>query len=99
MVWLVGEDAVAAAPGGAHGFVPTLTRFVGRADDARKLDGLLGEYRLRTGAGPGGVGKTRLACEVAWRAAARFADGVWLVELAAGQGPAQVPAAGAGGMG
>ena len=84
---------MAAAPGGAHGFVPPLTRFVGRADDARKLDGLLGEYRLVTVTGPGGVGKTRLACEVAWRAAARFADGVWLVELAAVQDPAQVPAA------
>ena len=83
---------MAAAHGGVHGLVPALTSFVGRADDAQRLDGLLGEYRLVTVTGPGGVGKTRLACEVARRAAARFADGVWLVELAAVRDPALVPA-------
>ena len=57
--------AAVAATGGMHGFVPALTSFVGRDDDARKLDGLLGEYRLVTVTGPGGVGKTRLAGEVA----------------------------------
>ena len=39
------------------------------------------------------MGKTRLAAEVARRVAGRFADGVWLVELAAVQEPALVPAA------
>jgi predicted ATPase len=39
------------------------------------------------------VGKTRLAAEVARRVAGRFADGVWLVELAAVQEPALVGAA------
>jgi predicted ATPase len=43
---------------------------------------LLGEHRLVTVTGPGGMGKTRLAGEVARRAAGRFADGVWLVEPA-----------------
>jgi predicted ATPase/DNA-binding CsgD family transcriptional regulator len=86
-------DAEAAATGSVHGLVPGLTSFVGRADDVRKLAGLLGEYRLVTVTGPGGVGKTRLACEVAREATARFADGVWLVELAAVRDPALVPAA------
>jgi len=86
-------DAAAAAPGGVHGFLPALTSFVGRAGDAQRLGGLLGEYRLVTVTGPGGVGKTRLACEVARRATSRFADGVWLVELAAVQDPALVPVA------
>jgi predicted ATPase len=45
------------------------------------------------------VGKTRLAAEVARRVAGRFADGVWLVELAAVQDRALVPAAVAGVLG
>src|SRR5580692_3268442 len=40
--------------------------------------------------GPGGVGKTRLAAEAARELVAGFADGGWLVELAAVQDPAQV---------
>jgi predicted ATPase/DNA-binding CsgD family transcriptional regulator len=82
-----------------HGFVPALTSFVGRDDEVAQANALLREYRLVTVTGPGGVGKTRLACEVAQRAAARYADGVWLVELAALQDPALVPAAVAGVLG
>ena len=82
-----------AAAGSVHGFVPALASFVGRASEVDKVVGLLGEYRLVTVTGPGGVGKSRLACEVARRVAGRFADGVWLVELAAVQEPALVPAA------
>ena len=40
--------------------------------------------------GPGGVGKTRLAGEVARLVAARFADGAWLAELAPVRDPARV---------
>ena len=76
-----------------HGFSPALTSFVGRADAVSEVAGLLGECRLVTVTGPGGVGKTRLAGEVAGRVAGRFADGVWLVELAAVTDPARVPSA------
>jgi len=38
--------------------------------------------------GPGGAGRTRLAAKVAKRVDGRFADGVWLAELAAVQDPA-----------
>jgi len=76
-----------------HGFTPSLTRFIGRADAADDIVRLLDECRLVTVTGPGGVGKTRLAAEVAERVSARFADGVWLVELATVLDPAQVPAA------
>jgi MoxR-like ATPase len=58
-----------------HGFVPALTSFVGRESEVGKVAGLLGEYRLVTVTGPGGVGKTRLAGEVTRRVASRFADG------------------------
>jgi len=60
-----------------------LTSFIGRVGAVSEVAGLLGEYRLVTVTGPGGAGKTRLACEVAERVAGRFADGVWLAELAA----------------
>jgi predicted ATPase/DNA-binding CsgD family transcriptional regulator len=82
--------SAAAAAGEVHGFPAALTSFVGRAGAVREVAGLLEEYRLVTVTGPGGVGKTRLAGEVARRMAGRFADGAWLAELAAVQDPAQV---------
>ena len=89
----VGVYAAATPVGGVHGFAPALTSFVGRARTVRQVADLLEECRLVTVTGPGGVGKTRLAAEVAWRVADSFADGVWLAELAAVRNPAQVPAA------
>ncbi|MCG5220826.1 BTAD domain-containing putative transcriptional regulator [Streptosporangium soli] len=70
-----------------------LTALVGRQHALEEVDRLLGGARLVTLIGPGGVGKTRVAVEVATRVAARaplegssrgprFPDGVWLVELA-----------------
>src|SRR5580693_9185909 len=76
-----------------------MTSFVGRAAAVDDVAGLLSEYRLVTVTGPGGVGKTRLAGEVAERVADRFADGVWLVELTAVTDPAQVPSAVAASLG
>ena len=82
-----------------HGFPAVLTSFIGRAGPVREVAGLLGECRLVTVTGPGGVGKTRLAGEVAQRVADRFADGVWLVELAPAGDPALVPAVVAAALG
>jgi predicted ATPase len=87
------QGAAGMAAGGIYGFSPALTSFVGRAGEVEEVAGLLNDYRLVTVNGPGGVGKTRLAGEVAGRVAGRFADGVWLVELAAVSEPALVPAA------
>jgi len=70
-----------------------LTSFIGRDEAVRDVAGLLAECRLVTVTGPGGVGKTRLAGEVARHVAGRFADGAWLAELAAVRDPAQVAAA------
>ena len=83
-------SAEVTAAGGVHGFPAELTSFIGRAGPVREVAGLLEEYRLVTVTGPGGAGKTRLADQVARQAAARFADGAWLVELAPVQDPAQV---------
>jgi predicted ATPase/DNA-binding SARP family transcriptional activator len=59
-----------------------LTDVVGRTAAVAELRALLSERRLVTLTGPGGVGKTRLALEVATQSAGAFPDGVWLVELA-----------------
>jgi predicted ATPase/DNA-binding CsgD family transcriptional regulator len=74
-----------------RGLSHALTSFVGRSSAVDKVAGLLSDYRLVTVTGPGGVGKTRLADEVLKRVADRYADGVWVVELAAIQEPALVP--------
>ena len=58
-----------------------LNEFVGRrAELARVRDALEGA-RLVTLTGPGGIGKTRLALQVASGARRAFDDGVWLAEL------------------
>jgi predicted ATPase/DNA-binding XRE family transcriptional regulator len=85
--------------GGMHGFVPALTSFVGRAGPVSQVAVLLDRNRLVTVTGPGGVGKTRLAGEVAEQVAARFADGVWLAELAPVRDPALVAAVVAAALG
>jgi hypothetical protein len=82
MVAAVERAAVTDAAGCLHGFPATLTSFVGRGRVVDEVAGHLGQYRLVTVTGPGGCGKTRLASEVARTVADRFADGVWLVELA-----------------
>ncbi len=76
-----------------HGFAPAMTSFVGRDREVIQVAELLGENRLVTLTGPGGMGKTRLAAEVAQTVAGRFADGAWLVELAGVPDPTQVAAA------
>ena len=94
-------EGVAAGPpaAGVQGFPVALTSFVGRAEALRAAGDLLAEYRLVTVTGPGGVGKTRLAGEVARQVADRFADGARLVELAPVADPAQVPSAVVTGLG
>ncbi|HEX9042812.1 MAG TPA: BTAD domain-containing putative transcriptional regulator [Trebonia sp.] len=60
-----------------------VTSFVGRDEDCLAVTGLLGEVRLVTLHGPGGVGKTRLALEVASGIGARYRDGICFCDLAA----------------
>ena len=81
-----------SAAGNLHGFPAALTSFVGRAAVVDEVAGLLAQDRLVTVTGPGGAGKTRLAGQVARQVAGRFADGVWLAELATVRDPGQVAA-------
>ena len=70
-----------------------LTSFVGRSTELAQVRELLADNRLVTLTGAGGVGKTRLAVEVATQLAGEFGDGVWYVDLAPITDPEVVPIA------
>src|ERR1700719_2237255 len=70
-----------------------LTSFVGRGAEIDEVKRLLSESRLVTLTGAGGIGKTRLALEVAGQVLGEYAEGVWLVELGGLTDPGLVPAA------
>jgi len=56
---------------------------IGRREEVTQVTTLISAYRLTTLTGPGGIGKTSLALEVARRSAGNFVDGAHLVDLAA----------------
>ena len=68
-----------------------LTSFVGRQAEISNLREALAGNRLVTLTGAGGVGKTRLAVQVAAALADHFSDGVWYVDLAPITHPRVVP--------
>ncbi|HVW01831.1 MAG TPA: BTAD domain-containing putative transcriptional regulator, partial [Planctomycetaceae bacterium] len=68
-----------------------LSCFIGRERDVADVIELLQNHRLVTLTGLGGIGKTRLALEVAWKGCEAYPDGVWLIELAALTDPALLP--------
>src|SRR5262249_45758433 len=76
-----------------HNLPLQLTSFVGRERELTELPPLLATTRLLTVTGPGGIGKTRLAQEVAGGMLDRYGDGVWFVELAPLADETQVPQA------
>jgi predicted ATPase len=69
------------------------TSFVGREMAVAELETAIKANRLVTLTGVGGVGKTRLALEIAARLKSSFPDGVWVIELAPVGDPAAVPEA------
>ena len=70
---------------------PATTSLIGRESEVGEIEAAVRAHRLVTLTGVGGVGKTRLAVEVAARLADEYPDGVWVFELAAVADPAAVP--------
>jgi class 3 adenylate cyclase len=80
--------ALDASPGNLRA---ATTSFIGRESEVAEVQAAVKAHRLVTLTGVGGVGKTRLALEVAARRADEFPDGVWFFDLAAVADPAAVP--------
>jgi predicted ATPase len=80
--------ALDASPGNLRA---ATTSFIGRESEVAEVQAAVKAHRLVTLTGVGGVGKTRLAVEVAGRLADEFPDGVWFFDLAAVTDPAAVP--------
>jgi predicted ATPase/DNA-binding CsgD family transcriptional regulator len=76
---------------GSQHLPPQLTSFVGRNAEIDTVRRLIANNRLVTLTGAGGVGKTRLALQVAGQADGDFADGVWYADLAPITDPDVVP--------
>jgi predicted ATPase/DNA-binding SARP family transcriptional activator len=79
-------------PSPLHNLPPQFTPFVGREQDRHQIHERLDrdECRLLTLVGPGGMGKTRLAIQVAYERLAHYEDGVWFISLAELASAAQV---------
>jgi predicted ATPase/DNA-binding winged helix-turn-helix (wHTH) protein len=75
------------------------SELVGRTNAVQDLRGLLSAYRVVTLTGPGGIGKTRLALEVARGLFPSFQGDIQFVELASLSDPGLVPTAVAGVLG
>jgi len=90
-----GDSQADRASRSKHNLPYQLTSFIGREQEIEQLKELVTANRLVTLTGAGGAGKSRLAIEVSSRLVDAFADGVWLVELAALSDPHLVPQAAA----
>jgi predicted ATPase/class 3 adenylate cyclase/DNA-binding CsgD family transcriptional regulator len=72
--------------------LPTqLTSFVGRDAELTQVRELLANNRLVTLTGAGGVGKTRLAIQIAGQIGNEYSGGIWYVDLAPITDPDLVP--------
>jgi diguanylate cyclase (GGDEF)-like protein len=57
------------------------TRFVGHAEEVARLTSAIERTPVVTVTGPGGVGKTRIALEIARRLGGFFPEGAWFLDL------------------
>src|SRR5712671_2005899 len=84
---------VSAPPRPPTNLPESVSELIGRDAEFEEILGLAAAHRLVTLTGAGGIGKTRLGLEVARRLLPKFADGVWVIELAPLSDPDLVPAA------
>ena len=81
--WVASHNPGPPAPARQVGNIPLpVSSFIGRGSELEQTAAVLGESRVVTLTGTGGVGKTRLALQTPAQMARRFADGAWLAELA-----------------
>jgi len=93
VVEIIGPGEPFATTNAAQTNLPqALNSFVGRERELEEIKRLLPGKRLITLVGVGGIGKTRLALQVASEVMDAFGDGIWLVELASINDPSLVPA-------
>src|SRR5260370_7581421 len=83
--------ATTQLPAGATNLPLALTALIGRGRELESIEEILGRNRLATLTGPGGVGKTRLALELARRQIGRPRDGACLVDLTPAPWPPTTP--------
>lgn len=77
------SEADTSSAGSTHVLLPRYaTTFIGRRAELARLRGLLGTHRLITLTGPGGIGKTRLATQLADQVRRAYPDGVRFIGLA-----------------
>jgi predicted ATPase/DNA-binding winged helix-turn-helix (wHTH) protein len=84
---------------GLTGLPAATFELIGRTAATLHLRDLLSAYRVVTLSGPGGIGKTTLALEVARNLSPTFSGDVWLVGLASLSDPGLVPSTVAGALG
>jgi predicted ATPase/DNA-binding winged helix-turn-helix (wHTH) protein len=77
----------------------TASKLIGRANAARQLRDLLSAHRVVTLTGPGGIGKTTLALDVARSLSVDFQHRAWFAELVSLSEAELVPSAVAGVLG
>jgi predicted ATPase/DNA-binding CsgD family transcriptional regulator len=84
-------DSGSPSPRLKHNLPTQFTSFIGRDREIAEVKYLLETSRLLTLTGMGGIGKTRLALQVASDMFHDFADGVYFVDLAPINDPTLVP--------
>src|SRR5215467_5679989 len=82
---------VSARPRAPTNLPAATSDLIGRKAEIAEVIGLVADHRSVTLTGTGGIGKTRLALEIARHLLPQFADGVWFAELASLSDPRLVP--------